>query len=92
MAYGNDILYSQDIKGAGDGLWRKEHDIVARHLVVEAPADAKSNFSSKPYYNTTSGPTHGRDATFTTPISECLKGGEDLGRTTDKFYKPECSS
>jgi len=24
----------QDIKGAGDGLWRKEHDICSRHLVV----------------------------------------------------------
>ena len=24
----------RDIKGAGDGLWRKEYDIVARQLVV----------------------------------------------------------
>lgn len=78
----------EDIKGAGDGLWRKEHDIVARHLVVEGSESAPTNMSSAPYYNRTVGGM-GRDATFTTPISECLKSGNDLGQTTDKFYQPE---
>ena len=44
--------------------------------------------SSKPYYNTTAGGL-GKSATFSTPIAECLKPGEELGQTTDKFYKPE---
>jgi len=77
-----------DIKGAGDGLWRKEHDMVARHLGREAGEDDPKNMSSKPYYNTTSGGL-GKNATFSTPITECLKPGEELGQTTDKFYKPE---
>jgi len=69
----------QDIKGAGDGLWRKEHDIVARHLVAEAAEGPVAPF----------GTGFGKNATFSTPIDACLKGGTNLGQTTDKYYKPE---
>ena len=81
----------QDIKGAGDGLWRKEHDIVARNLVVEGVEDAPSNFSSKPYYGVTGKGGLGRDTSFSTPVTESLKAGFDLGGTTDKYYHPESS-
>jgi len=64
----------QDIKGAGDGLWRKEHDIVSRHLVVErTEAGPNQTFTStgvKPAR------TFGKDATFSTPISIYTKGEE----------------
>lgn len=52
-----------DIKGAGDGLFRKEQDIVARNLVVEATATTSN---TTPFY---------KNSTFTTPITEYLKGG-----------------
>ena len=81
----------QDIKGAGDGLWRKEHDIVARNLVHEASEDAPYNYSSKPYYGVTGKEGLGKDTTFTTPVTDCLKPGNELGQTTDKYYKPEQS-
>lgn len=64
----------QDIKGAGDGLWRKEHDIVSRHLVVEgtdaAPGLTFTSMGSKP------ATAFGKDATFSTPISIYQKGEE----------------
>jgi len=56
----------EDIKGAGDGLWRKEHDIVARHLVVEAEESEASKVPK----------AHGKVDTFTTPITSYLKGRE----------------
>jgi len=64
----------EDIKGAGDGLWRKEHDIVARQLVVEATeAGFNQTFTAlgvKPARS------FGKDATFSTPLAEYMKGEE----------------
>jgi len=64
----------EDIKGAGDGLWRKEHDIVSRHLVVEqtnaGPNSTFTMFGTKPAHS------FGKDATFSTPISIYHKGEE----------------
>ena len=63
-----------DIKGAGDGLWRKEHDISSRHLVVEK-TDAGPN---QTFTMTGIKPARsfGKDATFSTPIYEYQKGEE----------------
>ena len=64
----------QDIKGAGDGLWRKESNTVSRHLVVERT-------EGEPNQTFTQSGTHaarafGKDATFSTPISIYVKGEE----------------
>lgn len=64
----------KDIKGAGDGLWRKEHDIVARHLVTEGteagPNQAFTMSGVRPARS------FGKDATFSTPIAIYQKGEE----------------
>ena len=64
----------RDIKGAGDGLWRKEYDIVSRHLVVEgteaAPNQTFTMNGVKPANS------FGKDTTFSCPISEYQKGQE----------------
>jgi len=64
----------QDIKGAGDGLWRKEHDICSRHLVVEAEGGAMNQtFTAggvKPARS------FGKDTDFSQPIGEYMKGQE----------------
>ena len=64
----------QDIKGAGDGLWRKECDIVSRHLVVEgtdaAPGQILTATGMKPAR------AFGKDTSFSTPISIYQKGEE----------------
>jgi len=56
----------EDIKGAGDGLWRKEHDIVARHLVVEAEESEASKVPK----------AYGKVDTFSTDIKHYLKDRE----------------
>jgi len=64
----------QDIKGAGDGLWRKEYDITARHHVVEGsdggPSQTFTMTGVKP------ATAFGKDASFSTPISIYTKGEE----------------
>lgn len=64
----------EDIKGAGDGLWRKEHDIVSRHLHLEAtnagPNQTFTMTGVKPAR------AFGKDATFSTPIYEYKQGEE----------------
>jgi len=57
----------EDIKGSGDGLWRKESNLVSRHLVPETDGVSDPSFLSKSY---------GKDATFSTPIAEYQKGEE----------------
>ena len=65
----------QDIKGAGDGLWRKEANIVSRHLVVEG-TEAQPGMvtfttnGTKPMFD------HGKKTDFSTPISIYNKGEE----------------
>uniref|UniRef100_A0A7S3C0Z2 Uncharacterized protein n=1 Tax=Haptolina ericina TaxID=156174 RepID=A0A7S3C0Z2_9EUKA len=54
----------EDIKGAGDGLFRKEHDIVARHLVLEAEESEADKMAK----------SRGKVDTFSTPITSYLKG------------------
>merc|ERR1719326_985142 len=57
----------QDIKGAGDGLWRKEHDIVSRHLVVEqTEGNVNQTFTM---HGTKPARSFGKDADFSTPIA-----------------------
>ncbi|KAL3892482.1 MAG: hypothetical protein SGPRY_015093 [Prymnesium sp.] len=74
----------EDIKGAGDGLWRKEHKLIAPHL-----ADAADDFNCEPDSTWMSERSFGRNAAFSTPIEECLKDGYELGWPTDKYFKPE---
>jgi len=64
----------QDIKGAGDGLWRKEHDISSRHLVVES-GDAGPN-QTFTMHGMKPARSFGKDATFSTPIAIYQKGEE----------------
>ena len=63
-----------DIKGAGDGLWRKEADIVARHLVVEQTEGGfNQTFTHngvKPKFG------FGKDTTFSTPVDMARTGAE----------------
>jgi len=63
-----------DIKGAGDGLWRKELDISSRQLVLEA-TDAGPNqcFTAN---GVKPARAFGKDATFSTPIHLYTKGEE----------------
>ena len=64
----------QDIKGAGDGLWRKEHDLVSRHMVVESEeAGPNQTFTMT---GVKAARSFGKDATFSTPISVYTKGEE----------------
>ena len=64
----------QDIKGAGDGLWRKEHDLVSRHMVVESDeAGPNQTFTMT---GVKAARSFGKDATFSTPISIYNKGEE----------------
>lgn len=64
----------EDIKGAGDGLWRKEQNIVARHLVVEGTdADVNQAFTMNGVKPARS---FGKDCDFSTPISIYQKGME----------------
>jgi len=74
---GRRVMITQNavhIKGAGDGLWRKEQNIVSRHLVVEgtdvAPSQTFTMAGVKPSRS------FGKDATFSTPISMHQKGEE----------------
>ena len=64
----------QDIKGAGDFLWRKEMDVVHRHLVVEGtdggPNQTFTMQGVKPAN------AFGKDTAFSTPIYEYQKGQE----------------
>ena len=58
----------------GDGLWRKEHDIVSRHLVVESTeAGPSQTFTST---GIKAARSFGKDTTFSTPISMYMKGEE----------------
>jgi len=62
----------QDIKGAGDGLWRKEMDIVARHLVVEDEGGGSNQtFTAQGVMPSRS---FGKNSDFSTPIGLYLKG------------------
>jgi len=64
----------QDIKGAGDGLWRKEHDICSRSLVMEqTEGDFNQTFTM---HGTQPARSFGKDADFSTPISIYQKGEE----------------
>lgn len=64
----------QDIKGAGDGLWRKEADICKRSLVMEATnAMPGMSYTANGMMPARS---FGKDATFSTPISIYMKGEE----------------
>lgn len=64
----------QDIKGAGDGLWRKESNTVSRHLVVErTEGEPNQTFTQS---GTHAARSFGKDATFSTPISIYVKGEE----------------
>ncbi|KAL1504125.1 hypothetical protein AB1Y20_010535 [Prymnesium parvum] len=84
----------EDIKGAGDGVWRKEKNIIPQHTILHAgpkvpmsgeqmTKDASANSSFKP------SSSFARNSDFTTPIYECLKFGKERGIPTDKYYKPE---
>ena len=71
---GRRVMMTQDmhdIKGAGDGLWRKEHNVVSRTLVVEQTEGVESgmftNEGFKPLWSA------GRDYSFSQPIGEYLK-------------------
>lgn len=61
-----------DIKGAGDGLFRKEMDLCARHRVLEAEGgDFNQTMTAqgiKPKFG------FGRDATFSTPVEIARHG------------------
>jgi hypothetical protein len=63
-----------DIKGAGDGLWRKEAHLIPSGLVMEStgamPGFAMTMHGYKPQYG------FGKDASFSTPIELYLKGEE----------------
>jgi len=63
-----------DIKGAGDGLWRKELDISSRQLVLEstdaAPNQTFTADGVKPARS------FAKDSTFSTPIHLYTKGEE----------------
>jgi len=64
----------QDIKGAGDGLWRKEYDITKRHLYVEGTDGAPNQaFTMK---GTQQSRSFGMDTSFSTPIYHYQKGEE----------------
>jgi len=67
----------QDIKGAGDGLWRKEADIVARRNVMEStgamPGMTFTIGNNPGYFPARS---FGKNATFSTPIEQ-YQGGEE---------------
>ena len=63
-----------DIKGAGDGLWRKEMNIVSRNLVVEETHGAPNQIVTSLGVKT--GTDFGKDATFSCPIHEYKKGEE----------------
>ena len=64
----------EDIKGAGDGLWRKEADIAERNLVMEATgAVPNATFTSTGYKPARN---FGKDSSFSTPIELYQKGEE----------------
>jgi len=64
----------EDIKGAGDGLWRKEAGIVSKNLVAEhagaIPGHTFTSTGYKPSYS------FGKQDTFSTPIEHYQKGEE----------------
>lgn len=63
-----------DIKGAGDGLWRKEQNIVSRHMVVEhTEGGFNQTFTMQGVKPARS---FGKDADFSTPVYEYMKGEE----------------
>ena len=64
----------QDIKGAGDGLWHKEYDIVARQLVVEGQGAAPGTTFTMTGALPSNG--FGKKTDFSTPISIYQKGEE----------------
>jgi len=62
----------QDIKGAGDGLWRKEADVVSRHLVIEERNGSFGQTFTQDGVKPARG--FGKVDTFSTPIRHNLKG------------------
>jgi len=67
-----------DIKGAGDFLWRKECDIVPRHLVSEG-GDANATGGGPMTYTMTGEKPmfgFGKDCSFSCPIAHYQKGTE----------------
>ena len=74
---GRKVMMTQnmiDIKGAGDGLWRKEADIVSRHLVVEGTDggfnQTFTHTGVKPKFG------FGKDSAFSTPVDMARTGAE----------------
>ena len=70
----------EDIKGAGDFLWRKECDIVPRHLVSEG-GDANATGGGLMTYTMTGEKPmfgFGKDCSFSCPIAHYQKGTEKV--------------
>jgi len=74
---GRKVMMTQNMiatPGAGDGLWRKEMDVVQRNRVIEDTGGAfDQTFTSqgvKPKYG------FGKDATFSTPVEIARTGAE----------------
>lgn len=85
---GRRVMMSQnmeDIKGAGDGVWRKEKGIIASHMVDPA----KDKLYTDEQLDAVVLRSLGKNSTFSTPIHECLKDGKELGLPTDKYWQPE---
>jgi hypothetical protein len=66
----------QDIKGNGDFLWRKEHDIVSRHLVTEGSEGGPNQTFTMS--GVRAARSFGKDTTFSTPIAIYEKGAEKV--------------
>ena len=64
----------RDIKGAGDGLWRKEQNIVARNLVLEENEAHPGEWFT--HHGIKLAGTFGKTDGFSTPIQMYTRGQE----------------